>query len=77
MVDCTWCLGYNYFEARNHDLDVDKAREVPRWRQSGVFTPLEREVLGYAEAMSTTEPTVTDEMVARLLDQLGRRRWSS
>ena len=38
--------------AHNEGLDVDKAREVPRWRESDVFTPLEREVLEYAEAMS-------------------------
>ena len=33
---------------------MDKAREIPRWRESDVFTPLEREVLEYAEAMSQT-----------------------
>jgi alkylhydroperoxidase family enzyme len=36
-----------------------------------VFTPLEREVLAYAEAMSTTPMTVTDEMTASLIAQLG------
>ena len=71
QVGCTWCLDFNYFEAHNEGLDVDKAREIPRWRESDVFTPLEREVLEYAEAMSETPPTVTDEMVARLHDQLG------
>ena len=70
-VGCTWCLDFNYFEARNKDLDLAKAREIPRWRDSDVFTPLEREVLGYAEAMTETEPTVTDEMVASLRAQLG------
>jgi alkylhydroperoxidase family enzyme len=50
---------------------VDKAREIPRWHESTVFTPLERDVLEYAEAMSRTPPTVTDEMVASLLEQLG------
>ena len=53
------------------ELDETKAREVPRWRESDVFTPLEREVMEYAEAMSLTRPTVTDELSARLLDQLG------
>ncbi|WP_435769962.1 carboxymuconolactone decarboxylase family protein [Nocardioides sp. SYSU DS0651] len=71
LIGCTWCLDFNYFEARNKDLDLDKAREVPRWRESDVFTPLERDVLAYAEAMSQTPPTVTDELSARLLDQLG------
>jgi alkylhydroperoxidase family enzyme len=32
---------------------------------------LERDVLEYAEAMTQTPPAVTDEMSARLLDQLG------
>ena len=52
-------------------LDVDRAREIPRWRESEAFSPLEREVFAYAEAMSSTPPTVTDEMVASLHDQLG------
>ena len=64
QVGCTWCLDFNYFEANNQDLDMDKAREIPRWRESDVFSPLERDVLEYAEAMTETEPTVTDEMVA-------------
>jgi alkylhydroperoxidase family enzyme len=36
-----------------------------------LFTPLERAVLDYAEAMTNTPPTVTDELSADLLDQLG------
>ncbi|MGO4363280.1 carboxymuconolactone decarboxylase family protein [Terrabacter sp. RAF57] len=71
LVGCTWCLDFNYFMAKNHGLDVDRAREIPRWRESDVFTPLEREVMAYAEAMSQTPPTVTDEMVESLSAQLG------
>ena len=70
-IGCSWCLDFNYFMAFNEGLDVDRAREIPRWRESDVFTPLEREVFEYAEAMSNTPPTVTDEMVASLHDQLG------
>ena len=70
-VGCSWCLDFNYFEAHNKDLDMEKAREVPRWRESGVFSPLERAVLEYAEAMTLTPPAVSDEMVARLREQLG------
>ncbi|RHW26594.1 carboxymuconolactone decarboxylase family protein [Nocardioides immobilis] len=70
-IGCTWCLDFNYFEAHNKNLDMDKAREVPRWRESDVFTPLEREVMGYAEAMSQTPVSVTDEMVQSLRQQLG------
>ena len=71
LVGCSWCLDFNYFMAHNQGLDVEKAREIPRWRESDVFTPLEREALEYAEAMSQTPPTVSDELVASLLEQLG------
>ena len=71
LVGCTWCLDLGYFQAGNEGLDVGKAREVPRWRESDVFTPLERDVMEYAEAMTQTPPTVTDELSARLLERLG------
>ena len=71
VIGCSWCLDFGYFLAHNEGLDLAKVREVPRWRESDVFTPLERDVLEYAEAMSTTPLTVTDELVARLVDQLG------
>ena len=71
LVGCSFCLDLGYFEAHNRGLDVTKARELPRWRESELFSPLERDVLEYAEATSLTPPTVTDELSARLLDQLG------
>ncbi len=71
QVGCSWCLDIDYFQAQNENLDLAKASQVPRWRESEVFTPLERDVLEYAEAMTNTPPTVTDELSARLLDRLG------
>jgi alkylhydroperoxidase family enzyme len=71
QVGCSWCLDYGYFQAQNENLDLAKASQVPRWRESEVFTPLERDVMEYAEAMTHTPPTVTDELSARLLDRLG------
>ena len=71
LVGCSWCLDFDYFQAHNEGLDEAKASEVPRWRESTVFTPLERDVMEYAEAMSETPPRVTDELSARLLEQLG------
>jgi AhpD family alkylhydroperoxidase len=71
VVGCSFCLDLHYFMSHNRGLDEEKAREVPRWRQSSVFTPLERRVMEYAEAMSQTPVTVTDEMSAALLSELG------
>ncbi len=71
VIGCSFCLDLHYFMSHNRGLDEVKAREVPRWRESAVFTPLERRVMEYAEAMSQTPPAVTDEMSAALLDELG------
>ncbi|MEU1274843.1 carboxymuconolactone decarboxylase family protein [Streptomyces sp. NPDC005799] len=71
QVGCGWCLDVNYFHALNQKLDLNKASQVPRWREAEVFTPLERDVLKYAEAMTNTPPTVTDDLSARLLERLG------
>jgi alkylhydroperoxidase family enzyme len=70
-VGCSFCLDLNYFMAHTRGLDEAKAREVPRWRESTLFTPLERRVMEYAEAMSRTPVAVTDEMSAALLSELG------
>jgi alkylhydroperoxidase family enzyme len=71
QVGCSWCLDVNYFLALNQQLDLAKASQVPAWRESDVFTALERDVLEYAEAMTSTPTAVTDELYARLLGQLG------
>jgi alkylhydroperoxidase family enzyme len=71
QVGCSWCLDFGYFQAQNENLDMAKASQVPRWRESDVFTTVERDVLEYAEAMTDTPTTVTDELSARLLDRLG------
>ncbi|WP_093797082.1 carboxymuconolactone decarboxylase family protein [Streptomyces sp. Wb2n-11] len=71
QVGCSWCLDVGYFQAQNENLDLAKASQVPRWRESEVFTPLERDAMEYAEAMTNTPPTVTDELYASLLDRLG------
>jgi AhpD family alkylhydroperoxidase len=71
QVGCSWCLDFGYFHAHNEGLDEVKASEVPRWRTATVFSPLERDVMEYAEAMTDTPPRVTDDLFARLLGQLG------
>ena len=71
QVGCSWCLDYNYFVAHSKGLDVEKAREVPRWRESDAFTPLERNVMEYAAAMCQTPPAVTDDLSDTLLNELG------
>ena len=44
----------------------DKIRQVPTWRESQLFSDTERAALEYAERMTVTGETVTDELWARL-----------
>jgi len=71
LIGCSFCLDLGYFQAHNKGLDLTKAREVPRWRESDAFSPLERDVMEYAEAMTHTPPDATEELSSRLLGQLG------
>jgi AhpD family alkylhydroperoxidase len=71
FIGCSFCLDFNYFTAHNRGLDEAKVREVPRWRDSTVFRPVERLVMEYAEAASQTPPAVTDELSDALLAELG------
>ncbi len=71
VIGCSWCLDFGYYKAHNDKLDLAKVSQVPRWRDSAVFSAAERDVLEYAEAMTSTPPTVTDALVSRLLDALG------
>ena len=66
-IGCAWCLDFGYWEATmKHHVPAEKIRAVPAWRDSGVFTGLERLVLEYAEAMTDTPSGVTNDMVERL-----------
>jgi alkylhydroperoxidase family enzyme len=72
-IGCSWCMDFGYWESvMQHDVPAEKIRAVPQWRDSGVFTELERLVLEYAEAMTATPPSVTDEMTERLSRHLSQ-----
>jgi len=70
-IGCSWCIDFGHWIMRNEGVDPAKLREVPRWRESDVFTPLERDVIEYAETMSGEIAEVTDEMVTSLRTRLG------
>jgi alkylhydroperoxidase family enzyme len=65
-LNCSWCTDFGYWVSYGHGIDPAKLKAVPRWRESDLFSDLERRVLEYAEAISVTPLAVTDEMVARL-----------
>ncbi|MCH0541743.1 carboxymuconolactone decarboxylase family protein [Streptomyces sp. MUM 203J] len=72
-IGCSWCMDFGYWEHTRHGMDPRKIHDLPVWRDSQVYTPLERDVLAYAEAMTATPPDVSDELAERLRTALGER----
>ena len=70
QIGCSWCMDFGYYLSRTNGMPAAKLEQVLEWRTSEVYTPLERKVLEYAEAMTATPPMVTDEMVAGLREDL-------
>jgi AhpD family alkylhydroperoxidase len=77
LIGCSFCLDLHYFQVHNRGLDEAKASEVPRWRESTVFTPLERDVMEYAEAMSKTPPGSRTNCRTNCSNSSVLQRWSS
>ena len=69
-IGCSWCMDFGYWASQELGLPAEKMRQVTRWRDTDIFAEVERLVLEYAEAMTDTPPTVTDELVSRLQDHL-------
>jgi alkylhydroperoxidase family enzyme len=65
-IGCSWCMDFGCYMSWINGTDAAKLEHVADWRSSTLHTPVERKVLAYAEAMTATPPTVTDEMVEGL-----------
>ncbi|MFB7090430.1 carboxymuconolactone decarboxylase family protein [Streptomyces sp. NPDC056296] len=70
-IGCSWCMDFGYWENAERGMDRRKLHDVPAWRESDVYTPLERDVMEYAEAVTATPPTVGDDLAERLRARLG------
>jgi alkylhydroperoxidase family enzyme len=73
-IGCAWCMDFGYWLADDLGLRMEKIQYVPAWREHRErFTELELLVMEFAEAMTETEPTVTDEMAQELIGRLGEK----
>ncbi|WP_456695156.1 carboxymuconolactone decarboxylase family protein [Aeromicrobium sp. P5_D10] len=70
-VGCSWCVDFGTMLQRLDGLDIDRLREIGDFETSEAFTDAEREVIRYADAMTATPMTVTDDQVAALVRTYG------
>jgi AhpD family alkylhydroperoxidase len=66
VTGCAFCVDLGAWMLQRRGLDEDSIVEMPRYRESSAFKPLERLVLEYAEALSATPVEVSDDLFARL-----------
>ena len=67
---CAFCVDINSATLTKRGVPMEKIDALAAWRDSPLFTPDEKLALEYAEAMTITEPGVSDELRARL-----KRHW--
>jgi alkylhydroperoxidase family enzyme len=65
-IGCSWCVDFGSWVSHLHGTPLEKIEAVPGWRESDLFSPLERLVMEYAEAMTEDPPGVTDELTEAL-----------
>ncbi|WP_181784863.1 carboxymuconolactone decarboxylase family protein [Pseudonocardia pini] len=66
VVGCSWCVDFGTMLQRLEGLDVDRLRRIADFGTDPLFTPQERLAIRYADAMTATPTTVTDELFAEL-----------
>jgi alkylhydroperoxidase family enzyme len=70
-VGCSWCVDFGAMLQRLEGLDVERLKHIADFETSDAYSEEEREVIRYADAVTATPPTVTDEQVASLVDRYG------
>lgn len=70
-VGCSWCVDFGTMLQRMDGLDVERLAQIGDYRTSPVYTDDERAAIAYADAMTATQPEVTDEQVADLVRRFG------
>ncbi|HEY8071173.1 MAG TPA: carboxymuconolactone decarboxylase family protein [Methylocystis sp.] len=63
---CAFCVDINSATLAKRGVAMDKIEALGAWRDNSLFTTQERLALEYAEAMTITEPGVSDELRERL-----------
>ncbi|WP_433491916.1 carboxymuconolactone decarboxylase family protein [Nocardia grenadensis] len=71
-IGCSWCIDFGTMLQRLDGLDIERLRHIADYETSPHYTDDERAAIAYADAMTATPMTVTDEQVADLEKRFGR-----
>ncbi|QCQ89875.1 carboxymuconolactone decarboxylase family protein [Rhodococcus sp. SGAir0479] len=71
-VGCSWCVDFGTMLQRLEGLDIDRLQHIGEYDTSPLYSEDERAAIAYADAMTDTPTTATDEQVADLERRFGR-----
>jgi AhpD family alkylhydroperoxidase len=71
QLGCSWCVDFGAMLMKHGGLDVERLKHIDDYRTSPTYTRQERLAVAYADAMSTSPVSVTDEQVAELRREFG------
>ena len=71
-IGCSWCVDFGTMLQRLDGLDVERLKHIADYADSPAYSADERAAIAYADAMTATPTTVTDEQVADLEHRFGR-----
>lgn len=66
MNACRFCIDINSATLAARTGSLDKVNALAHWREAEIFDERERVALEYAEAVTTTGVSVSDDLMARL-----------
>ncbi|MGC7094212.1 carboxymuconolactone decarboxylase family protein [Amycolatopsis lurida] len=72
-LGCSWCIDFGTMLQKHEGLDIDRLKSIDDYADSPLYSPRERLALAYADAMTATPVAVTDEQVAELEAEFGRK----
>ena len=71
QLGCSWCVDFGTMLQRLEGLDIERLRQIDKYRTSPAYSRQERLAIAYADAMTTSPVSVTDEQVAELRAEFG------
>ncbi|MFG1794280.1 carboxymuconolactone decarboxylase family protein [Nocardia sp. NPDC049149] len=72
LINCEFCLDIGSALAASSGLTEQQLLDLPRYRTSDAYTPVQKLVIAYAEAMTATPAVSMDDLRADLLTHLSK-----
>lgn len=63
---CQFCVDINSATLAKRSGSMDKVEQLAQWKESELFSDMEKAVLEYTEAVTYSDQQVTDQMIERL-----------